>query len=225
MRVCIVSSGRPQNVPKMHDQGWAGTWYVRPGEAHAYLDAGAEAVVEVEGLLVEARNRALEDAFAEDEPCVQVADDCSKVERWDGSLRIAAKPAELLAEAEAQLGPNCLLVGVAPTANSFYASTRVKRKHFICADFFVAAPSSLRFDDTFRVKEDYDYTAQHVAQYGEVARLDWWLLTFKHHSPGGTSAFRTTDDDDASIARLRAKWNGWFRPHPRREHEVLFVPR
>lgn len=219
--LAIISSRRAHTVSAINGYLPGGTWYVGDGEGLEYTTAGAERVIEAGGL-VAARNAALEDAFSQGLPCVQLDDDLTKVERFDGLTAEPASLSDAVDEALGLLDDNCRLVGVAPTANSFYASTKVKRRHFIVGDFFVAAPSSIRFDPELRLKEDYDYTAAHLAKFGEVARMDWWLLTFKHRTnPGGAVAYRTADLEQEAIAILRRKWGKWIRPNPRRPNEVL----
>lgn len=228
MKVAVISSGRPGAVIPMQELGWDDewcTWYVGDGEYDTYRAAGASSVIEAGGL-VAARNRALEDAFVRNEPSIQVSDDCVSIKRYDGAIGTPATPSALVADALDHVTDNCRLVGVAPTANAFYASLKVKRQHFIVGDFFVAAPSHLRFDPRLKLKEDYDFTASHLRAFGEVARLDWWLVEFRHRSnPGGAVAYRTVDLEDESIALLRKKWGSWIRDNPRRPHEILLRPR
>lgn len=222
MRVCIISTGRPKAVSAMTELVGHAHWYVADGDAAPYADAGASNV-HVTGGLIESRNAALEDAFAADELCVQVSDDLVSIRRVNDEGKVVGRTfSQLVNEATRHLTANCRLVGVAPTANAFYASTKVKRAHFIVGDFFVAAPSPIRFDPTLRLKEDYDYTAAHMAMFGEVARLDWWLLNFRHRTnPGGAVSYRSAELEQASIARLKAKWPGVIRDNPRRPNEVL----
>ena len=67
------------------------------------------------------------------------------------------------------------LAGIAPTANPFYGSARTALRHFIIGDLMLVAATELRFDPAFRLKEDYDYTCQHIDRYGGVVRVDWLL--------------------------------------------------
>jgi len=72
------------------------------------------------------------------------------------------------------------------------------------------------------LKEDYDYTLQHLRAYGQVARLNRIMPTFRHRSnAGGAVAYRTPDLEVQAIAYLRAKWGDCIRPNTRRPHEVL----
>lgn len=223
--VAIISADRPQNVEPMQRMGWsAGVWFVPVGQGQSYLDAGAGAVYESGGLC-ESRNVALESAFIAGAVCIQVSDDLTKIETYNGVAAVPATADQLITAGLSHVTRNCRLVGVAPTANAFYASTKVKRRHFVVGDFMVIAPSTPRFDERLKLKEDYDFTAQHLRTYGEVARLDWWLLTFKHRTnKGGAVAYRTPELEQESIALLREKWGTWIRPNSKRPNEVLFRP-
>jgi len=219
--IAIISAGRPANVKAMSDVGWQGTWFVPYGEGDAYLDAGASDVIE-SGNLIDSRNVALDMAFDQGDVCVQVSDDCTKMRRLHQGEAPAALPGEFVAEALDHITANCRLVGIAPTDNAFYGGEKVKRQHFCVGDLFVAAPSPIRFDRRLRLKEDYDYTAQHIYRYGEVARLDWWLVSFTHRTnAGGVVQYRTAEVEQESIAVLREKWGNWIQPNSRRDNEVL----
>jgi hypothetical protein len=114
------------------------------------------------------------------------------------------------------------LAGVAPTSNPFYGSTTLKLRHFIVGDLMLAAPNPLRFDPAFALKEDYDYTCQHLARYGGVVRVDWILASFRHRTnKGGAVDVRTPELEQEAIVRLKEKWPDWIRDNPRRENEVL----
>lgn len=195
-------------------------WYVDEHDYVPYFDAGARSIT-VSGGLIDSRNMALDDAV--DEPCIQLSDDLVSIKRInDEGAAVERTFTQLATETVSHLSANCRLVGVAPTANAFYASLKVKRSHFIVGDFFAAAPSSIRFDPHLRLKEDYDFTAAHMAMFGEVARLDWWLLNFRHRTnPGGAVEYRTAELEQEAIAYLKAKWPGLIRDNPRRPNEVL----
>lgn len=196
-------------------------WYVPDDEIATYQAAGAERVV-AGGGLVEARNLALDHAFADGLPCVQLSDDLKRTSRLaaDGSAeRIPLEEAiDILV---GSLG-SIRLAGVAPTDNPFFAKNRINPSAFIVGDLFAAAPSDPRFDPALKLKEDYDYTCQHMQAYGAVARHDYLLASFKHRTnPGGAVAYRTSDLEQEAIAILMAKWPGLVVKNSKRANEVL----
>ena len=223
--IAVISAGRPGNVERMHDL--IGTdeiyWYVGPGERAAYTARGAD--VQAEGGLVECRNLALEDAFAYGAPCIQVSDDLARVEavHKDGTMKEIACFEWAAHELLSALREGVHLAGTAPTNNLFFYPGRAVDEHkFIVADLIAVAPCPLRFDPAFTLKEDYDYTAQHLAEYGKVARCNRILPTFAHRTNrGGAVAYRNAEMEQRNIARLRAKWGDWIQDNPRRPNEIL----
>lgn len=225
--IAVISARRPTAVPVLAELGIEASWYVAEGDGPAYREAGALNVIEA-GRLMPARNRALNDAFAQDRPCLQLSDDLTEILLWRGGKRTDPLAfTDLLRLMMSYLAGDCRLVGIAPTSNTFYAGADVKTQHFILGDLFLAAPSDIRFDERLPLKEDYDYTCQHIATFGQVARLDFVLANFKHRSnKGGAVDYRTAALEQEAIALLRSKWPAWIKPNPRRENEVLLrVPR
>jgi len=227
LHVAIISARRPSAVKSMSDLGWSGTWYVAEGDEEAYKQAGATSVV-VAGGLISARNKALDEAFSQGKPCLQLSDDCTRlcVLGKEGKEQETTSD-EIVKQMLAHLSMTNKLVGIAPVANAFYCSHNVKRCHFILGDLFIASPSSIRFDSSLRLKEDYDYTCQHIFKFGEVARLDWIIAGFKHRSnEGGAVSYRTAELEQQAIAVLKKKWGDWIKPNPRRPNEILLkIPR
>lgn len=227
--VAIISAGRPGNVPAMaelaRDVGPV-VWFVPEGEGPDYRYCGADQVVE-SGALCASRNAALEAAAEAGSACLQLSDDLRSVAFTSGTTRADVRPAKLREVVVAMVGglqdTGAQLAGVAPTANPFYSRQRIKRDGFVVGDMcLIAAGCPLRWDETLRLKEDYDYTCQHLATYGTVARLDWVLANFAHRkNKGGAVAVRTPELEQQSIAYLQGKWPGVLHPNPRRPNEVL----
>ena len=231
--IAVISAGRPHNVGRMHDLlyptgGEEVLWFVGEGETDAYRQAGA--TVCDEGKLVRSRNVALDVAFERGERCVQVSDDLRRLERvswFRSSDKVEKEPTSLswtLEEMEYELNDTgAKLAGTAPTNNAFFFPGRVvDTDKFIVADLIMVQPCRLRFDENFTLKEDYDYTAQHLEKFGKVARCNRILPTFSHRTnAGGAVAYRTEAEEQRNIARLRAKWGDWIQDNPRRPNEIL----
>lgn len=220
--IAIISARRPEAVPNLSNLGFNGTWYVATGDKEAYLQAGATNVIEG-GKLLPSRNLALEHAFEQNRPCLQISDDLTAINLWRGGNKTQPITGEqTIRLMSSYLQGDSRLVGIAPTNNTFYASEKVKHQHFILGDLFLAAPSAIRFDENLKLKEDYDYTCQHIATYGQVARLDFILANFKHRSnKGGAVDYRTEILEQESIRYLIQKWSPWIKPNPRRKNEIL----
>lgn len=227
--VAVISSGRPGNVVGMtlSMRGLpTATWYVPEGQGDAYRAFGAERVRELPGELVDARNAALEDAFAGDRGCLQLDDDFERLVVMESPEDTHPKQATLAQGAailrQELLRSNAQLAGASSTGNAYFVRRDVSRAHFIIASFMYVAPSPPRFDRRFALKEDYDFTCQHLAMYGEVCRVDRLLPNFRHYTNrGGCQVYRDKQAEDRACELLMEKWPGVFHLNPRRPGEVL----
>lgn len=226
--VAIISAGRPGQVPVMerHCAGLDPVWYVPADQVGDYLYAGAGNVVEA-GALCPSRNQALDAADSAGVDCLQLSDDLKRIGWAHGNTRdtvealsVADALARLAAAAKAE---GAQLAGAAPTDNPYFAKQRVHRSAFIVGDLtYTTAGCALRYDERLRLKEDYDYTCQHLAAVGCVARIDQLLASFAHRTnKGGAVAVRTPELEQEAIALLQAKWPDAIKPNGRRENEVL----
>lgn len=229
--LAVVSAGRAANVKRMHDLlGRRATWYVPQAEWKDYLAAGAPAVCGDEGSLVGARNGALEHGKLHGLTSLQFSDDLKKIQ-----VAVGGKAYDV--DADAAFGSmlsrfalsDYKLAGVAPTNNAFFSKDKASSSNLFCVgDCLAVKPSSeLRFDPFFKLKEDYDFTAQHIRKYGGVLRCDDLLLSFTHYTnAGGAVAVRNEELEERMIAELLRRHPDMIRRHATRDHEVsLRAPR
>lgn len=223
--VAVVSHLRSSSVPKIVEKIGEASWYVGKGEAQAYESQGAQRVHET-GTLCDSRNRALEDAFEMNVPCLQISDDLKRLRLLEHEGPRDATFAEVVLLMRDRLRESRFfkLAGIAPTDNAFYsdANRPVKFQAFCVGDVHLVMPSTPRFDDNLRLKEDYDFTLQHVAEYGGIVRCDDVLASFSHRSnSGGAVSYRDAKREQEAIAYLKKKWGSVVRDNPRRENEIL----
>lgn len=224
--VTVISAGRPASVAKLQPQlvDLETVWIVPERDVQAYQEAGAGAVYADPGSLVQARNMGLDFAHDQGRPCVQLSDDLGPIKMMDSNGGVHGVPLSWAVEQlVASLG-DARLAGCSPTGNAFYTDPKkpVKTAHFIVGDLIAVAPTRLRFDERLRLKEDYDYTCQHLSRYGLVARRDDILPVFAHRSnSGGAVAYRTAELEQEAIALLKKKWPYAIKDNPRRPNEVL----
>jgi len=220
----IISSNRSENIEKMHDiLGFEPTWYVGDKETKDYKKAKN---VKESGGLCESRNEILRDAFKKDLICVELSDDLynlelaiNKEEKKDLSFYEAL---EIIKKAMDK--NNAYYGGCAPTANLFYYNEEkpISTDKFIVGDFIMIKPCNIFFDENLKLKEDYDYTLQHLKEYQSVARCNNVLASFKHRTnKGGAVAFRTSELEQKTIKQLHSKWGSQIVLNPRRENEIL----
>lgn len=224
----IISHNRPNNVPEMERLVGPCTWYVGAGEAETYKAAGAGQIVE-SGALCRSRNAILDDAYDRNLTAIQISDDLKRLQLVAADGKPITVEFNFAMEAllnQLKLTP-FFLAGVAPTANAFYFNPKeeVSHKKFIVGDLIAVAPSSLRFDENMTLKEDYDYTAQHIQVHGGAVRCNFILATFQHRTnKGGACDVRSAALEQENILYLYRKWNNGsqiFRPNGRRPNEIL----
>lgn len=230
--VAIISSDRPGNMRGMWELVGGATWYVGDRQARYYEMARelarlspTETQIVESGKLCESRNAAIKDAQRHGVPCVELSDDLRKIE-WkspheDKPLGIAFEQAiRWIREEMVAIGAH--LGGVAPTSNPFFARSETRDKAFIVGDFIVIDDHELLFDEQMCLKEDYDYTLQHIQKHEKVCRLDYVLATFLHRTnKGGAVSDRTGKKELDMIDYLKKKWGTQvIRPSGRNEYEI-----
>ena len=203
-----------------------GHFVIHAEEEEDYRRNGArQIVIQNPSGLVGARNSALDHAQECGAACVQIDDDLVKVNRneCDG-IAGDVVPFEEGYDALIEFTENspAKLCGVPPTANAFFAKKPVHDNGFIIGSLMIAKPCDIRFDAALKLKEDYDYTLQHIKEYGLVQRYQKYLYTFKHYNnPGGAVDVRNDATEQASVMYLLKKWDGAIKIHPRRKNEVM----
>lgn len=221
----IISAGRASNVPAMaeHTRGLQPTWIVPQADAPAYRAAGAFRVQgQTRPGLSAARNAALSTAFRRNAWCVQLDDDLRSVQRAvDKKAAGLTLPEALRMIAESMAETGALHGSVAPTSNPYFSQRELTLRGFCIGSLTITAPCDLRYDTTLPLKEDWDYTCQHLEAYGQVARRDDVLATFRHYdNPGGVQRYRTDDLEQQVTDQLLARWPQYLAPHSRRPHEL-----
>jgi hypothetical protein len=223
----IISHLRAKNVQDMEKLVGKATWYVGEGEGEAYTAQGATKVIESGGLC-ESRNAILNDAFANGCFALELSDDLKKLEMAvdkenKNKKQLKIKEAvELMLEAAEKNGAK--MVGTAPTNNAYFfnPSKPYHTQAFIVGDMILVEPTELRFDENLKLKEDYDYTLQHIVKYGCVARVNALMPTFVHRSnAGGACDYRNARREQRAIRYLKAKWGDFIADNPRRPNEIL----
>ena len=100
----------------------------------------------------------------------------------------------------------------------------VSEAHFIIGDLFVVDTinSNLLFDTRMVLKEDYEFTAQHLDKHGKVARLNRIMIRADHYTTkGGAVQRRTPALEKKMIKILLKKWPTFIIQNVRRKNEVL----
>jgi len=205
------------------------TWYVRDDADEVAYQGEDPGGVVVAGGITAARNRALKDAWSRGLACVQVSDDLEMMGKFTDPTK--GKPrweycqfhVAVLSVRGRMAIHHAMLGGAAPTPNPLNFRRDESTHNFIVGDFIVVEPCEVMFDETFRLKEDYDYTLQHLARYGKVLRADTIAPRFTHRTnAGGAVDYRTKEREREAILKLLRKWGNNVQRHPRKpETEIV----
>lgn len=175
------------------------------------------------GGLVDSRNLALEMAFEAGLNCVQISDDLvniKQVVRGKHGKKVSLMQAVAALQHVAE-NTTANLVGIPPTHNPLYCNKKYATNCFIIGDAFLAKPSRPRFDTNLMLKEDYDYTAQHLADKGTV-RMQTMTWQFRHYrNAGGAVAYRNEAKEAETVRYLMNKWPDTFRVNSKRKNEII----
>jgi hypothetical protein len=183
--VYVISANRYNDLPFNKKQKEDYIFCVKNGQSDLYKQNGCQNVYDT-GNLMDSRNFALEHAFKQNKICIQLSDDIKKVklnknfyQLKEIQLDVAIK--DIVNKFKQIKG--VYLMGVPPTDNYFFANKLVVENKFCIGDMLFVKPNELRFDKQLTLKEDYDYTLQHI-QKAKVLRYQKYLFTFKHYSNG-----------------------------------------
>jgi hypothetical protein len=190
-----------------------------------YLQNGAKEVI-VSGSLMKSRNASLDYCFAQNKTCVQLSDDLEKimVNDFTGKRTHDYVCVTDVLENILQHFNSCkyMFAGFPPTNNPFFALKEIQLNKFIVGDFIIIKPNELRFDENLRLKEDYDYTLQHIKNYKGCIRYGGYLNSFKHYSnKGGAVDYRTDNLEQETIKYLINKWGNCIKLNTKRKNEIL----
>ena len=221
--VYVISAGRYDKLPFNKQQKEKYIFCVKDGEKELYESHGCKNVYNT-GNLMDSRNFALEHAFKEKKICVQLSDDITKVvlnKNFYEPKKIEVHEAIEDIVKKFNKIENVDLLGVPPTDNYFFGGKLVAENKFCIGDMLFVKPSEVRFDTQLTLKEDYDFTLQHISRK-KVLRYQKYLFSFKHYSnKGGAVDIRNNEEEQKNIRILKSKWGDKVRLNPKRKNEIL----
>ena len=223
--VYVISAGRFDKLPFSQQQKNTYIFCVKNGEKQLYENNGCKYVFET-GKLIESRNFALKHAFSQNKICVQLSDDIKKVtlNKNFGDNKILLKLDDVISELVATFNKiqAVKLMGIPPTDNHFFSKSLISKNTFCIGDLIFVKPCDIYFDERLTLKEDYDYTLQHLNKYGNCFRFQKYLFTFQHYNnKGGAVQYRDEKEEQKNISYLINKWGKKIRLNPKRKNEIL----
>ncbi|HUS48606.1 MAG TPA: hypothetical protein VMZ91_00435 [Candidatus Paceibacterota bacterium] len=222
--IYVISAGRYDKLNFNTEQKSNYIFCVKKGEKYLYEKNGCKNVFET-GTLMQSRNAALDMAFNENKICVQLSDDLKKVTTNKNftlkkQVDIDFAIQELIKVFMKVEG--VYLMGIPPTSNDFFAKSLISKNTFCIGDMLFIKPNDLRFDTSLTLKEDYDYTLQHLQKYKNCFRYQKYLFEFEHYkNKGGAVDYRTEQEEQKNIKILFAKWGNKIKLNPKRKNEIL----
>lgn len=243
VHIGIISKGRPNNLLKeiyksIHSQSH---WYLSSQQdIEEYEEVRDELKINndpfptlrIGGSLCETRNTIIDDAqYLGKKYAVMMDDDISDIhfalsKTQKSKISIPHAIDHIITDLQISLGGRIKLAGTAPTANSFFYPEKepISFTKF-CGGWFLVIDTStdLRFDTNLTLKEDYDYTLQHIQKYGGAARFNMLLVSAAHYSnKGGVVSYRNPERERQNIAYLKRKWGPEIiRDNSKRSNEIL----
>ena len=222
-KVYVISANRYNDLPFNKQQKEKYIFCVKNGQKELYKENGCKQVYNT-GNLMDSRNFALEHAFSNNNICIQLSDDIKKVTTNKNFFKKKiVKLDEAIEDIVSKFKKikGVYLMGVPPTDNYFFANKLVLENKFCIGDMLFVKPNELRFDTQLSLKEDYDYTLQHI-QKAKVLRYQKYLFTFKHYSnKGGAVDIRNDKEEQKNIMILKSKWGDKIRLNSKRKNEIL----
>ena len=189
-----------------------------------YKSKGAKNIIKG-GSLVENRNAALDFCFNKNKICVQIDDDLINVSINDFTGK-RTKQYTTVKNAIDELINDFIdsdfdYAGAAPTENPFFATKASQKNILITSPFTLTKPNPIRYDKNLQLKEDYDYTLQHINSKGCI-RYHRFLFNFKRYgNTGGAVSYRNNETEKQSIQYLQTKWGECIKLNSKRENEIL----
>jgi hypothetical protein len=222
-----ISHRRPQNIKKIYETSGTDNivFFVNDQiDVDDYKVNGAEKIYKG-GNLIGNRNAALDYCFNKNKICVQIDDDLQTISINDFTGKRTKKYVTVV-QAIKGLLPQFInskynYAGAPPTANPFFATKVYQENILITAPFTITKPNPIRFDTRLKLKEDYDYTLQHIQNTGCI-RYHKYLFDFKRYgNKGGVVSYRTDKLEQKAINYLQGKWGECIKLNPKRQNEIL----
>lgn len=189
---------------------------VKESEANEYLKNGNEIITVpdmAQGNVSRIRNYILDNLYDNSEAIFIIDDDCNGVYVYQKQKRIKLNSDELLEFIESNTilckewgyyhwGINCV-----PDKGAYREHTPFGTLQYIGSPFGVHIKNDIRYDEELPLKEDYDYTLQHIKKYNGCLRINYANYEVKQSEQvGGCSTYRNLKEEKLQFEKLQNKW-------------------
>lgn len=98
-------------------------------------------------------------------------------------------------------------VNIVGDKGSFREYTPISYSNWVSGSFMGIAKNECRFDETIPLKEDLDYSLQHLNKYRKVLRINSAHMVKKDHgNKGGCADIRTVEKEKEQMQLFIQKW-------------------
>lgn len=221
-----ISTNRPDNVKVLEERtGLKFTYYTRPNEKQKYLDAGASSVIEVDGNICKARNKAIRDAGAL--ICLQISDDyqyCNIITGAKNNYKRTKIPfnkaLQFMLDKFATVD-NASIAGTSITDSILHYTGKPIRINQLIVNDCILVKDGIQYDEKADLKEDYDMFVTQVRAGKNVVRFDCLQMKFPHRgNKGGANDYRTSEREQKCNMYVMMKHKGILEPHNTRKNQI-----
>ncbi len=219
VRVCCPSYRRPTRLETHRYLPFVKV-YVDPSEAKEYRRNNpgvtiVECAKGAQGNLCRVRNHILDREFKSGaDVCLLIDDDLQSIQYWENRKRITLDSNLVLGFVEKysqmahDLGAKLWGLNVNNDKACYREYTPFSTTAYIGGPFqAVMRGCDLRYDEKLPLKEDYDFTLQHLNKYRCTFRVNKaYYLVRQSEQPGGCATYRTMERERAQLFALQAKW-------------------
>jgi hypothetical protein len=116
---------------------------------------------------------------------------------------------------------NAPIWGTYPLKNAMYQKMKVRLRCIFIGTCIGFTDMSLRFDNTIRVKEDYELCLRVINGMRNSIRFDHIAVVASHKSKGGCEDDWAAGESAKATQELLRRYAGLIRENPRRKGEIL----
>lgn len=166
------------------------------------------------GNMARIRNFILEECYKKSDYVVMMDDDVSDILYHENGKRVSMKEKDIkdfvvngfimCEDMDIKLfGLNLLDDRKAYREYSPYSTLSV-----VLGPFCGHIKSSIRYDERLGLKEDYDYSLQHLRKYKGILRFNKYSYTVDHITgSGGCTSYRVREEEERQIRLFQKKWS------------------
>jgi hypothetical protein len=221
-----ISTNRPENIKKIEDNtGLKFTFYTKKNEKQTYLNYGATNVVEVDGNICKARNKAILDS--KNLICLQISDDyqyCNLIHGEKGNYlrtKITFKKALAFMLNNFIKIDKCNLAGVSITDSILHYTGKPISLNQLVVNDCILIRNKIEYDEFADLKEDYDMYVTQIKSGYTIMRFDCLQMKFPHrNNKGVANDYRTIEKEKICNSYVISKHNGILEPHSKRLNQI-----